>query len=382
MSSLFQRMLRLTSLGVWFTLLLPILHGAANHQDNLTWSKAQLWIGLWLVFGAALFAATSPRPAPRGLRAAMFALQTLSALSMCGLQPDFYVGFLLVIIAWQLAVFLPVRVAAAWVLVQAAALFLVLSPICANGCGWAASGIYFAFQGFFLVTVLLVKREWEQRLEQARLNAELTATQDLLIERSSSYERLRISRELHDVLGHSLTALSLHLEVAMNTPQAAARDRSLIKAQAVTKALIGDVRDVVGALRNSETLDVAHALEVLAAGAPELAVHIATPEGLRLEDPERAQALLRCVQEVITNTRKHARARNIWIDITETAGELVVQARDDGRGLSGAAASGFGLAGMRERFVRLGGDVQVEPSSGPGFALSARFPLKPSPAAA
>jgi len=375
MSQPFLRLLRLTSLFVWAAMLWPVLNGAAHGEDGLTWAKAQLWIPLWAAFGVALALGTTPARLSRWARGAAFAAQTGAALAMCGTQPEFYVGFLLVIIAWQLAVYLPVQLAAGWVVVQAVGLFVVLSPICANICGWVASSVYLAFQVFFLATVLLVRREWEARVEQARLNAELTAAQSLLIEKSHAHERLRLSRELHDVMGHSLTALSLNLELALNTRDPAEQARGLTRAQALTRELIGDVRDVVGALRTSERLDIAHALQVLAATAPELQVHLSAPEGLTLEDPERAHALLRCVQEVIANTRKHARARNIWIEVREDAGALVVAARDDGQGVVAGGAPGFGLAGMRERFARLGGEVVVAPPAGRGFALTARLPL-------
>ena len=375
MSQPFIRLLRLTSLLVWAAMLWPVAYGAAHGDDGLTWAKAQVWAPLWLAFGAGLAVGTTPAGLPRAARAAAFAVQTAAALAMCGLQPEFYVGFLLVIIAWQLAVYLPVRVAAGWVLVQALGLFVVLSPICANICGWVASGVYLAFQVFFLATVLLVRREWQARVEQARLNAELTAAQSLLIQKSHAHERLRLSRELHDVMSHSLTALSLNLELALNTADAGERQRGLVRARALTHELIGDVRDVVGALRTSERLDVAHALRVLAASASGLEVCLTAPDGLTLEDPERAHALLRCVQEVITNTRKHARAKTVWIAVREELGVLVVDARDDGCGAQPGGEPGFGLAGMAERFARLGGEVVVAPPAGQGFALTARLPL-------
>ena len=375
MSTRFLQLLRLTSLLVWAVLLWPVLNGAAHGEDGFTWARAAAWAPFWVAFGAALALATTPANLPRPVRIAALAVQTAAALAMCSLQPEFYIGFLLVIIAWQLAVFLPARWAAGWVVVQALALFVVLSPICANVCGWAASGVYFAFQLFFLATVLLVRREWEARVEQARLNAELTATQSLLVERSHAHERLRLSQELHDVMGHSLTALSLNLELAQNTRDPGERGNALTRAQLVTRELMSDVRDVVGALRTSQALDVSRALEVLAATAPELDVRLTAPAGLSLQDPERAHALLRCVQEVITNTRKHARARTIWIDVRDDAGTLVVDARDDGQGAVAGGQPGFGLAGMRERFARLGGEVVVGPPDGGGFALTARLPL-------
>lgn len=99
----------------------------------------------------------------------------------------------------------------------------------------------------------LARSERDAREELARANAELVARQSLLAESSRIAERLRISRDLHDTLGHHLTALSLQLDVAarLASGQAAAHVR---EAHAITRLLLGDVRDVVSRMRD-ERLD-------------------------------------------------------------------------------------------------------------------------------
>jgi signal transduction histidine kinase len=92
-------------------------------------------------------------------------------------------------------------------------------------------------------------------------------------------------------------------------------------------------------------------------------------------DPLRAQVLLRCAQEMITNSVRHARARNLWIRLSEDANGIALTARDDGRGVD-AVRSGNGLNGMAERLRQLGGDLEVESSPGAGFALLARVPVE------
>src|SRR5204863_1503702 len=100
----------------------------------------------------------------------------------------------------------------------------------------------------------------------ARANAELHATRALLVEDSRVAERLRISRDLHDTLGHHLTALSLQLEVASRLASGPAAER-VTEAHAITRLLLGDVRDVVSRLRESSHFDVAAAIRTLAAPA-------------------------------------------------------------------------------------------------------------------
>ena len=92
-----------------------------------------------------------------------------------------------------------------------------------------------------------------------------------------------------------------------------------------------------------------------------------------LDDPERAQVVVRCVQEVITNTLKHAQAENLWLELLATPNGIEVSAHDDGCGAREVTA-GNGLRGMRERLTSLGGDLSLTSSPGEGFSLHAKLP--------
>jgi signal transduction histidine kinase len=100
------------------------------------------------------------------------------------------------------------------------------------------------------------------------------------------------------------------------------------------------------------------------------------PDDLRLDDPERAHALLRCAQEVLTNAVRHAGARNVWLELAGGPEGLELRARDDGRGAE-AVRSGNGLNGMRERLEALGGRLAVESGPGRGFQVTAWLPISP-----
>ena len=94
-----------------------------------------------------------------------------------------------------------------------------------------------------------------------------------------------------------------------------------------------------------------------------------------MEDPQRAQVLLRCAQEIVTNTARHAGARNLWLNFAYAeAGQLGLHARDDGRGAD-QVAEGNGLSGMRERLAEFGGSVSLDAGLSRGFALTVRLPL-------
>jgi signal transduction histidine kinase len=235
-----------------------------------------------------------------------------------------------------------------------------------------AGGAYLGFQMFAMATATLTVRERTAREALARANAELQATQALLAEDSRVAERLRISRDLHDMLGHHLTALSLQLEVASRLATGPAADR-VAEAHAITRLLLSDVRDVVSRLRVSSRFDLAASIGALAAAATQLEVHVDVADGATIEDPVQAHAILRCVQEVITNAMRHAQARNLWISVQRRDDGIVLTARDDGRGVD-AVISGNGLRGMRERFEELSGRLDVTSKAGAGFELQAFVP--------
>jgi signal transduction histidine kinase len=102
-------------------------------------------------------------------------------------------------------------------------------------------------------------------------------------------------------------------------------------------------------------------------------VHVDVADGTTIEDPLQAHAILRCVQEVITNAMRHAQARNLWISVQRRDDGIVLTARDDGRGVD-AVTSGNGLRGMRERFEELSGRVDFSSKPGAGFEVQAFVP--------
>jgi signal transduction histidine kinase len=221
-------------------------------------------------------------------------------------------------------------------------------------------------------------RERAARTALAIANAELRASRELLAENSRAAERLRISRDLHDALGHHLVALSIQLDVASRrAPELAAQD--IHEAHSITRLLLSDVRDVVGTLRWEAHTDAAALIRPLCRDIGDLSIHLEIPQGALLVDAAQAEALVRCIQEVITNALKHARASNLWIQLAPVAGGITVRARDDGRGAP-LLQPGTGLTGMRERFAQLGGEVAVTAKDGEGFAVHAFMPTTQTPA--
>jgi signal transduction histidine kinase len=218
------------------------------------------------------------------------------------------------------------------------------------------------------------KQQAEAREEQRRLNAELRATRALLAESSRLTERTRISRELHDLLGHHLTALSLNLEVATHLSEGRVQEH-VRQAQSLAKLLLSDVREAVSQLRDDDAIDLSEALTTLIEGVPALDIHLDYPDHLRVTDPARAHVLLRCAQEIITNAVRHAGASSLWLAISRDQTGIAIRARDDGRGADQYDV-GNGLRGMRERLAEFGGKLQIETARGKGFSIDLWLPLE------
>ncbi|KAF1689805.1 sensor histidine kinase [Pseudoxanthomonas koreensis] len=233
--------------------------------------------------------------------------------------------------------------------------------------------LYAGFSMFIYVTSLVARQQAQARDEQRRLNAELRATRALLAESARVNERTRISRELHDLLGHHLTALSLNLEVASHMTAGRAHEH-VRQAHTLARLLLTDVREAVSQLRDaSGGIDLAAALRPPADHVPALDIALDVESPLAIDDPERAHVVLRCTQEIITNAVRHANARQLRIRVFREAGAIVLEAQDDGQGADGRVP-GNGLRGMRERIGQGGGTLDTQTRRGEGFRLRLSIP--------
>ena len=291
---------------------------------------------------------------------------------MTYLLQDYFVGFLLVIVSWQVALLLPLQFAIAWMISASALQLYLLDPHYYMGWRWGATGAFLGFQVFSIITAALAKGESRLREDQARINAELVSTRELLRESSKLGERVRISRELHDSVGHYLTALCLHLEAALNSPGNGA-SKDIEHAQTAAKHALNEVRSVVSDMHGGENISLHSALRLLAEEMPRIRLNLSLPEELRLTDTARANAVLRCVQEITTNALKHSDAANLWVALRLKEGGIEIEARDDGQ-KGQMTESGFGLTTMRQRFEELGGVISFETGVKQGFSVRAWLP--------
>lgn len=365
--------LRYAPLGVWVLFSIPLVFGLLADRHSSLPSNLWAFLGAFGSLGAAF--AIGGKVEATGSPPRQFAwlgVQSGAILVMSYVVPDHLIGFLFVLVAWQLALFLTLPTVVVGVAFQSAILLAIYAHAYSFRVALAPTGINIGFQTFAVVAALFAKSQLRAKQELAHLNAELRATRELVVESGRMSERIRISRDLHDVMGHNLTALSIHLEVASHLVVGQAQDH-LLKAKSLSKTLLGDIREIVSATRSSEAIDIGRAVQALCEGIPNLQLHAKLPRDLVIEDPNKAQVFLRCVQEVVTNTLRHSEAKNLWIQVTAVEGGLLIDARDDGRG-NAEPKPGLGLSNMRDRLEEIGGRLTIESRPMQGFVIRAWLP--------
>jgi signal transduction histidine kinase len=358
-----SRLIGIAGLMAWLMVGLPafIYHAGPAPFDRR-------WIIGFLMFGL-LFAADLRRP-----RLLLVAAESATALALVLLSCNGYEGTLLALVAMQLGTRLDRGAGIIWISVQTLLLGATVAIQLNPRAAWLLAPSYLGFQLVAFFTFYIMAREVAARTALATANAELRAVQEILADSSRMAERLRIAHELHDALGHRLTALTLNLEAALQRTQGPAK-ANVELAQSLARELLGDVREIVADFQARDGVHVAHALQALVSAVPRPRVHLEVAEGLRIADPERAHILLRCTQEIVTNAARHSDAENLWIVIERDGEAFRIEAHDDGRGSDGASG-GFGLRGMRERVERAGGELRIATQPGRGFDVSAMLPIR------
>src|SRR5688572_9136620 len=258
-----------------------------------------------------------------------------------------------------------------------AGLVVVLQAIALARGQWETARMIVVVPAYGLVLFVSYLAVSERRLyQQTRaLNDELKIAQQQLAEASRQNERLRIAREIHDVLGHQLTGQILTLEVATHQTQGVALSH-VEQSLALAKMMLGDLRNAVRDLRESPPVDFPEALRSLLARMPKLETSFELPGDLVINDPQTAATVLRCVQEAATNTLRHSGASSFRVTMHADKNELVLELSDNGTS-SPNIVPGNGLAGMRERVEALSGRLHWQSSNG-GFELRIFLPLRQS----
>ena len=222
--------------------------------------------------------------------------------------------------------------------------------------------VYSSFHLFAMFMSYQAKDSDQARIEAEKLNSELQLTQGLLEQLTRQNERTRIARDLHDVLGHHLTALIINLQVAGRISEGEAKDK-IEQCHSMSKLLLSDVREAVSTLRENSTLDFNSMITLMVSKVPKLKVNIAIDADLDIEDMTLARNLLFCIQEAITNSLRHSGASEFFIKQTKQDGNLILELKDDGQ-VNKEFTKGNGINGIEERISEHRGEVILDQTSG------------------
>jgi signal transduction histidine kinase len=232
----------------------------------------------------------------------------------------------------------------------------------------------------WVTTILLVRQTAaEEELERSRQDLRAFAR---YLEDVREEESKRISREIHDELGQGLTAARFELSALGNAlPEEAAKARVSVDAlSGILSRVIEDVRRISRNLRPSilDEMGLRVGIEWLAQDFQsrtgiDCKVHFETEQ--LPQDDETVTAVFRVFQEALTNVAKHAGASQVTARFKTQNHSLIMTVEDDGKGIEPKPTSGFGLLGMRERALRLGGRLEIGPRAGKGTRLTFSVPL-------
>jgi signal transduction histidine kinase len=233
-----------------------------------------------------------------------------------------------------------------------------------------------------------IRRAYTARLERT---AALERARAESARRAVIEERLRLARELHDVVAHSISVIAVQsgvgAHVANTQPEEAAK--ALAAIEATSRAALTELRRLLGVLREEGEPQGSLApvpgladLDALVAEVAKVGVGVRVRvEGTPSQLPVGVDlSAYRIVQEALTNVVKHAGTARAQVTIGYRDHEVMVEVSDDGQGVipptdNGQARVGHGLIGMRERVAAFGGDLEVGPRPGGGFRVAARLPL-------
>jgi signal transduction histidine kinase len=250
--------------------------------------------------------------------------------------------------------------------------------------------VEFSFAIAWLTLIMVVAEIVKAREDRA---AQAEETREEQVKRRAGEERLRIAREVHDVLAHHVSLINVQSGVALHLideqPEQVRQALTAIKQS--SKEVLVELRSILGVLRDVDGPDTAPRHPVASLDQLDPLLERMRQAGLRVRldvTGERRQvpsgvdaAALRIVQESLTNTYRHAGPTEARVRLDYLPDELRVQVDDDGRGAGAAGTklgSGSGLTGMRQRAEALGGTLVAGPRPGGGFRVTATLPAGPS----
>lgn len=295
----------------------------------------------------------------------------LCVLGLFVLVPFPFVAIFLIILVAQIAFYIPIKTVLILSMLAMLPMWLIYQFYWQHGAAWISALLYWSFCLFAMLMVAAIQRETAARHAAEQANRELKATQLLLSDASRFSERHRIAQELHDVMGHHLTALSIHLQVAMRqstgqlTPQ-------LQQCYQLARLLLADIRQSVYDMNDNHGLDIDEAITKLVEGLPRLRVAWVNELKTGIDNVQQAEAILRITQEAISNALRHSAADQMQVVLSRADQQLRLHIQDNGETAT-PIMEGQGLTGMRRRIEALSGQFSYQRQAD-GFKIVISLP--------
>jgi PAS domain S-box-containing protein len=238
-----------------------------------------------------------------------------------------------------------------------------------------------------ILTVILrditKRKQAEEELSRSREDLRILAAR---LQQAREEERAVLAREIHDQLSGALTALKMDLSFIVNrVPRENAAVMGKIETMAqLIDATLNAVRNIATQLRPS-VLDDLGLIAAIEWQAEDFQSRSGIQCQLELEQREmgldgaRSTAIFRIFQEALTNVARHAEATRVWMSLKEQAGGLILEVRDNGRGITEdeiSSSKSLGLLGMRERALVFGGEVVISGRPGRGTTVTLKMPVQ------
>jgi len=321
------------------------------------------------------------RRLPFGAPAAVFVGAGVISFVEGQVVPYSFVAFLAALTSAFLFAFLNERREAASGLLIVIAVGAVITRNDPRGEGW----IEYVFTSLIFSAAWLSGLALNRRLAQTAALEESARRREEEAQRAVEEERARIARELHDVVAHSVSVMTVQSSAVRRLlkPEQEREREALKVVEETGRQALTEMRRLIGIMRTEgesaalapqpgmKTLDRL-VEQVRDAGMPvELTVRgqpFDLPPGIDL-------SAYRIVQEALTNALKHAGPARAWVAVRYGNGQLEVDVENDGRTNGDAEGSGLGLVGMRERVALCGGELQAGPREGGGYRISATLPV-------
>jgi signal transduction histidine kinase len=239
---------------------------------------------------------------------------------------------------------------------------------------------------FTLLIGRLLRIRRDQNALLAERNRELETLREAQTRSAIVEERMRIAREVHDVVGHSLVAITLQARAGLRRlPRSPGRaGEALREIDTLASRALNETRTAIATIRSGTDVTALHPQPMLAdlpdlvesMNGSELDVYLVVNPAAHDLAAHLQSAAYRIVQESLSNAAKHARPARTDVRITHAGEVLTVEVTDDSTNAAPAAGEGSGLRGMRERAEQLGGSLEAGPAPHCGWRVRARLPVE------